>query len=102
MSAVARRGQRGLSPFRSFDFEAAVIVLLDESTLDVVQAVELPVDAIRASARHVAWVNGHRVHASAALMRTPAARDVTTCLRRSMDELDAPLVDAPHVDAPLK
>ena len=98
VSEVARRGQRGLSPFRSFDFEAAVIVLLDETTFDVVQAVELPVDAIRASARHVAWVNGHRVRANAALLTSPAARDVTTLLRRAMDHLD----DAPTGGYPVE
>jgi hypothetical protein len=95
VSEVVPRGQRGLSPFRSFDFDAAVIVLLDESSFDVVQAVELPVDAVQASARHVAWVNGYRVHANAALMTAPAASDVTALLRRAMEQVDDPQDDAP-------
>jgi hypothetical protein len=62
------RGQLGLSPFRSFDFDAAVIVLLAEATYDVVQAVELPVGAVKESSRLVRHVNGHRLLATPALL----------------------------------
>jgi hypothetical protein len=88
VGAAARRGQRGLSPFRSFDFDAAVVVLLDESTFDVVQAVELPVAVVEKAGRHVAWVNGYRVRVTAELLDRPDAIDVTERLQAVLLRVD--------------
>ena len=82
------RGQLGLSPFRSFDFDAAVIVLLAEATYDVVRAVELPVGAVQESSRLVQHVNGHRVLATPALLTGPGAVDVTERVRAALASLD--------------
>lgn len=88
VSGVVRHGQLGLSPFRSFDFDAAVVVLLHEETYDVVRAVELPVSLVEEVARPVPWVNGHRVSAAASLLDRSGTTDVTHLLRAALDRLD--------------
>jgi hypothetical protein len=85
---AARRGQRGLSPFRSFEFDAAVIVLLDELTFDVERAVEVPVSVIQDAGHHVPWVNGFRVRASAELLDHPSVVDVTERIQAAVLGLD--------------
>jgi hypothetical protein len=88
VSQEARRGQRGLSTFRSFDFDAAVIVLLDELTFDVTQAVEAPVAVIQDAARYVPWLNGFRFRASVGLVDDPLVVDVTDRLQAALEALD--------------
>ena len=95
-----RRGQLGLSPFRSFDFDAAVIVLLAETTYDVLRAVELPVDAVRECSTFAGHVNGHRMHATSALLARPGAVDVTERVRAALASLDDDVPDG-SVDGPL-
>jgi hypothetical protein len=82
-------GQVGLSPFRSFGFDAVVIVLLDEETYDVVQAVELPVTAVQEIARPVPWVNGHRIGVTPSLLERSDTTDVTRRLECALEALDA-------------
>ncbi|MCZ2817908.1 hypothetical protein [Modestobacter sp. VKM Ac-2984] len=65
-----------------------MIVLFDEATYKIVQAVELPVAAIEAVAKPVPWVNGHRVSATPALFSRLDASDVTARLRDALDALD--------------
>jgi hypothetical protein len=86
----AARGQRGLSPFRSFDFDAVVVVLLDEETYDVVRAVELPVAVVREESRRVEHVNGFRLRATPTLLGHAQAIDVTTRLQAALADLDEP------------
>ena len=81
------RGQLGLSPFRSFAFDAVVIVLFAEATYDVVRAVELPAAVARESSRLAQHVNGHLLHATAAVLGHPAAVDVTDRIRDALDSL---------------
>lgn len=88
VSERPQHGQLGLSPFRSFDFDAVVIVLLGEQTYDVVQATELPVAAVKENSRHVRHVNGFRLHATPAILAHPSAVDVTDRLRAALDSLD--------------
>lgn len=95
-------GQLGLSPFRSFDFTAVVIVLFAEETYDVVRAVELPVSAVREAARLVRHVNGHRLHATPTLLARPDAVDVTTRLQAALESLDELPVDQPTKPDPEK
>ena len=48
LSDPPKSGQLQLSPFRSFDFDEAIIVLFDDLDYGVRQAVRVPVDAVRA------------------------------------------------------
>jgi hypothetical protein len=81
VSNPPRSGQLQLSPFRSFDFDDAVIVLFDDTDYSVRQAIRIPVDALRALAAHSQHVNGHIVHARPALMESPVAQDITALVR---------------------
>jgi hypothetical protein len=58
-----RHGERQLSVFRSWKFDAAVIVLFDDE-FRVWQAARIPMKTIKANARFLEHVNGHRVHAT--------------------------------------
>ena len=67
------------SPFRSWDFEAAVIVLLNPEDLSVGRAAEFPVEVVRAKASLRRHVNGYVLRPNAALMDLGV--DVTERLR---------------------
>jgi hypothetical protein len=60
-------GQRQLSVFRSWDFDAAVIVLFDDE-FRVWRAAKLPIEALKEVARFVGHVGGHRVMATDGLL----------------------------------
>jgi hypothetical protein len=81
VSDPPRRGQLQLSPFRSFDFDLAAIVLLDDTNYSVRQAVLLPADAVQAASVFNKHVNGHIVHARQGLLAGPGAEDVTARLQ---------------------
>ena len=81
ISDPPRSGQLQLSPFRSFDFDEAVIVLLNDAEYTVQQAVALPASVVEAAATFNPHVNGHIVHARPALLSAPAGRDLTALLR---------------------
>lgn len=81
VSDPPRSGQLQLSTFRSFDFDEAVIVLLDDHDYGVRHAIRLPVEHLQAVAVHDQHVNGYRVHARAALMTSPHAVDISALLR---------------------
>lgn len=81
VSNPIKAGQRQLSPFRSFDFDEAVIVLLGDGDYEVVCAVRLPRAAIESAATYRENVNGHIVFARPALLEHPDAVDVTALLR---------------------
>lgn len=78
-----KAGQRQLSPFRSWDFEAAVIVLFDDDFL-VWRAAKLDLATLKKDARYVKHVNGHRVKASNDLL--DQGFDMTDQLRRAANE----------------
>jgi hypothetical protein len=61
------RSKRQLSPFRTWDFDAAVIVLFDADYV-VQRASKVPVDALRAVARWRRHVNGDVVLATNRLL----------------------------------
>jgi hypothetical protein len=92
------RRAHSYSPFRSWGFDACVFVLLDAASYAVTSAVEVPMARVRASAREVAWVRGHRLHVRQNLAVLPGARDVTAELQAALDELDAATV--PRSPAP--
>lgn len=61
------RGERQLSVFRSWDFDAAVIVLFEDD-FKVWRASRLPCETLRAAARFVEHVRGYRVFATDELL----------------------------------
>ncbi len=75
------RSQRQLSPFRSFDFDSAVIVLLAESDYAVWRAVEIPEAVVGERSTFRSHVNGHVLHATSDVLDHPDARDLTERLR---------------------
>lgn len=74
------RGQRQLSPFRTWDFDRAVIVLFDDD-YSVYRCVALPVDVVRAHGTYRKHVNGDVVRATDALLNHDAAEDLTDRLK---------------------
>lgn len=78
------------SVFRSWDFDAAVFVVLAADSYEVVAAVELPVETVRGKAAQVAWVGGARVTVSLAVLKGLAgALDRTAEIRDALENLDA-------------
>ena len=73
-------GQRQLSVVRSWDFEAAVIVLFDDEFI-VWRAARLPVETLREVARFVGHVSGYRIMARDELL--DAGEDWTSRLREA-------------------
>lgn len=61
------RGQRQLSPFRSWDFNAAVIVLFDDE-FEVWKAAWLSVAKLKQCARYAKHINGNLVFATDELL----------------------------------
>lgn len=76
-------GERQLSPFRSWDFDAAVIVLFDDD-FAVWRAAKIPQATVEANSRHVEHVNGYRVMARDPLL--DAGEDWTERLRLAAEE----------------
>jgi len=62
-------GERQLSVFRSWDFDALVVVLFDDE-FRVWRATRLPVETLREQARFVQHVSGHRIMARDELLDT--------------------------------
>lgn len=81
VSDPPRSGQLQLSPFRSFDFDDAVIVLLNDADYGVRQAVRVKAAVVQGAATFNEHVNGHVVHARRAFLTGPGADDVTAMLR---------------------
>ncbi len=82
------RRSQSFSPFRSWEFDACVFIVLDCFTYDVIRAVEVPVETVRALARETPWVKGHRVSVGQVCGRVQGARDVTNLIRHALDGLD--------------
>jgi hypothetical protein len=81
VSDPPRPGQLQLSPFRSFDFDAAVIVLLSATDYTVWQASKVPRYVVESSAIHRQHVNGKVLFARPEIMGHPEATDLTATLR---------------------
>jgi hypothetical protein len=71
-------GERQLSVFRSWDFDAAVIVLFDDE-FRIWRAARVPVETLRERARFVEHVRGYRIIARDELL--DAGEDWTELLR---------------------
>jgi hypothetical protein len=79
------RGQRQLSPFRSWDFNFAVIVLFDDE-FKVRKAACLSAERLEAVARYAKHVNGNLVFATDELLSE--GKDWTQRLRRAAQRQD--------------
>lgn len=86
VSSPPSPGQLQTSPFRSWDFEQAALVLLRGSDYGVHRATLIPVAVVEAAGRWRAHVNGYVVTMSAALLDHPTARDITEALREAASE----------------
>jgi hypothetical protein len=75
-------GERQLSVFRSWDFDAAVVVLFDDE-FHVWRAALLPVETLQAAAHFVQHVSGYRVLATDELLA--AGEDWTERLRAAVE-----------------
>lgn len=85
--AAGDRRSHYYSPFRSWDFDACVFVLLDAHTYDVTRAAEVPVAGVREMARETTWVRGFRVGTRTDLRNISGAVDRTAELRHALDAL---------------
>jgi len=74
-------GQLQLSPFRSFSFDAAVIVLLSAADYDVSRASKVPRHVVESNAVYRQHVNGRVLFARPEIMGHPEATDLTATLR---------------------
>jgi hypothetical protein len=68
----AKRSERQLSPFRSWDCDAVVIVLFDEQ-FGIRRMAQLPTEVVKATARWQEHVRGHIVFATDELLSDAAA-----------------------------
>src|SRR5438046_10721037 len=66
-----KRGERQLSVFRSWEFDAAVVVLFDDD-FRVWRAARLPIETFRDAAPFVERVSGYRLFATADLLHRRA------------------------------
>jgi hypothetical protein len=81
VSDPAEPGQLQLSPFRSFSFDSAVIVLLSAADYTVSRASKVPRHVVESAAVHRQHVNGKVLFARPEIMCHPDATDVTAALR---------------------
>lgn len=79
------------SIFRSWDFDAAVFVVIAAETYEILAAFEVPADAVRGRAGVSAWVGGQRLTLSlVGLGALPGCVDVTARLQAALADLDVP------------
>jgi hypothetical protein len=76
VDAGRKNDARQLSPFRTWDFQRAVIVLFDDNYA-IYKCVALPCAVVRANATYRKHVNGHVVMATDALLAHEEAEDLT-------------------------
>ena len=82
---LRNRGQRQLSVFRSFEFDAAAIVLLDEN-YRLLRASLVPRAVVEKHAVHRSHVNGAVLFATDTLLQDPDATDISDRLREAAGE----------------
>ena len=86
VSDPAAPGQLQLSPFRSFSFDAAVIVLLSATDYAVRRASKVPRHVVESSAVYRPHVNGKILFARPEVMGHPDAMDLTAILRAAQTD----------------
>jgi hypothetical protein len=88
VSDPAEPGQLQLSPFRSFGFDSAVIVLLSATDYAVSRASKLPRHVVESSAVYRQHVNGKVLFARPEIMGHADATDLTATLRAAQTGRD--------------
>ena len=87
-SRVVVSGQSGnFSFFRSWAFDVCVFIKFDSETYDVISAIEVPIEAVRALSRVSAHVNGSRIRLRENLLKLEGAIDRTADFRRAQNAL---------------
>jgi hypothetical protein len=81
VSVPPKSAQLQLSPFRSFEFDAAVIVLLSDIDYSVWWAVKVPEKVVKTVGTYNSHVNGRILFARKELLKRSGAVDVTNRLR---------------------
>lgn len=81
-----KRGQRQLSPFRTWDFDRAVIVLFDDD-YGIRRCVALPRAVVEEHSTYRKHVNGHVMRATDAVMNHASGEDWTDDLKRVSADL---------------
>jgi len=89
VSDPAEPGQLQLSPFRSFAFDSAVIVLLSATDYTVSRASKVPRHVVESSAIYRQHVNGKVLFARPEIMGHPDATDLTQTLRAAQISREA-------------
>lgn len=85
--ATSRKTQT-YSPFRSFDFDTCVFVVLDSVSYTVARAIEVDREVVEESSSLSVWVAGSRLSVKQ-ILGLQLAKDVTSHLRRAQADLDA-------------
>ncbi|MFY9999658.1 MAG: hypothetical protein WAK76_09200 [Trebonia sp.] len=96
VSDPAKPGQLQLSPFRSFGFDSAVIVLLSATDYAVSRASKVPRCVVESSAIYRQHVNGKILFARPEIMGHPDATDLTAALRAAQNGRQTVLGIAAH------
>ena len=78
-----RRGQLQSSPFRSWGFDEALLVLVDAESYEVLRASLVPAPVLEGAARFSPHINGHFVIMDDRLMGHDGAVDVSEVLREA-------------------
>jgi len=81
VSNPVKPSQRQLSPFRSFDFDSAIIVFLSDVDYSIQRAVKVSRDAVESSSSFSSHVNGSILRVSEQFLAGPEVVDVTDQLR---------------------
>ena len=89
VSDPAEPGQLQLSPFRSFSFDSAVIVLLSAADYAVSRASRVPRYVVESSAVYRQHVNGKVLSARPEIMGHPDASDLTAALQAAQTGREA-------------
>jgi hypothetical protein len=90
VSDPAEPGQLQLSPFRSFGFDSAVIVLLSATDYAVSRASKVPRYVVESSAIYRQHVNGKVLFARPEIMGHPDVTDLTATLRAAQTARKTP------------
>ena len=96
VSDPAKPGQLQLSPFRSFGFDSAVIVLLSATDYAVSRASKVPRCVVESSAIYRQHVNAKILFARPEIMGHPDATDLTAALRAAQNGRQTVLGIAAH------
>ena len=87
-SRVVVSGQSGnFSFFRSWAFDVCAFVKFDSETYDVISAIEVPIEAVRALSTVSAHVNGSRIRLRENLFKLEGAIDRTADFRRAQNAM---------------